>query len=47
MEYGLIVFAIAAVISAVVFAFGGAVHGLFDASCKTISSQTRTGSCPP
>jgi|1186.fasta_scaffold264520_2 pilus assembly protein Flp/PilA len=47
VEYGLIVFAIAAVISVVVFAFGGAVHGLFDTSCKTISSQTQTGSCPP
>ena len=45
VEYGLIVFAIAAVIAAVVFAFGGAVHDMFDSSCRTIQSKSQTGDC--
>lgn len=47
VEYGLILFAIAAVITFAVFAFGGTVHNLFDSSCKTISSKTQTGNCGP
>ena len=47
MEYGLIVFAIAAVVVAAVVGFGGSIHDLFDSSCRTISSSTQTGDCGP
>jgi len=48
VEYGLIVFAIAAVIAAVAFAFGGTVYNLFDGSCKTIASKTdQAANCSP
>jgi hypothetical protein len=44
----LIVFAIAAVITFAVFAFGGTVHRLFDSSCKTIaSSAAPAATCGP
>jgi pilus assembly protein Flp/PilA len=49
VEYGLIVFAIAAVIAAVVFAFGGTVKGLFTSSCDQIGttvSQSTGGAQP-
>jgi pilus assembly protein Flp/PilA len=39
VEYGLIVFAIAAVIAVVVFAFGGAVRDMFSTSCDHIGSS--------
>jgi pilus assembly protein Flp/PilA len=39
VEYGLIVFAIAAVIAVVVFAFGGAVRDLFSTSCDHIGTS--------
>jgi pilus assembly protein Flp/PilA len=42
VEYGLIVFAIAAVISLVVFGFGRVVEGTFTDSCDTISSTLST-----
>jgi Flp pilus assembly pilin Flp len=48
VEYGLIVSAIAAVITAVVFAFGGTANSLFSTSCDTIStSVTGNASCTP
>lgn len=39
VEYGLIIFAIAALVAAAVFAFGGSISSLFDSSCKTIASK--------
>lgn len=39
VEYGLIVFAIAAIISVVVFAFGRVVTQTFDNSCSKIRTQ--------
>jgi pilus assembly protein Flp/PilA len=49
VEYGLIIFAIAALIATVAFAFGGTVSNLFDSSCKTIASQASPSSpdCQP
>jgi Flp/Fap pilin component. len=48
VEYGLIVFAIAALISVAVFSFGGAVRGLFQDSCNTIKQGAQTSaSCGP
>jgi pilus assembly protein Flp/PilA len=49
VEYGLIVFAIAAVIAVVVFAFGGAVRDLFSTSCDQIGSsvsQSQSAAAP-
>jgi len=46
VEYGLIVFAVAAVIALAVFSFGGAVHDLFQSSCDTISNKTNSTTCP-
>jgi len=49
VEYGLIVFAIAAFITVVVFLFGSQVKQLFNDSCATINSSgqttTATGDC--
>jgi pilus assembly protein Flp/PilA len=39
VEYGLIVFAIAAVIAIALFAFGGSVVGLFGDSCDHIADK--------
>jgi pilus assembly protein Flp/PilA len=44
VEYGLIVFAIAALIVVVLFALGGLVRSLFDDTCTAVSAKT-TGSC--
>jgi pilus assembly protein Flp/PilA len=44
VEYGLIVFAIAALIVAVVFALGGTVRSLFGNSCTAVAAKT-SGSC--
>lgn len=47
VEYGLIVFAIAAVIALAVFSFGGAVRGLFQDSCNTIQAKAQpSATCP-
>jgi pilus assembly protein Flp/PilA len=47
VEYGLIVFAVAAVIALAVFSFGGAVRGMFQNSCDTIkhSAQQTSATC--
>jgi pilus assembly protein Flp/PilA len=45
VEYGLIVFAIAALITVAVVSFGGAVHGLFQGSCDTIAATATSKSC--
>jgi len=45
VEYGLIVFAIAALITVAVVAFGGAVHGLFQSSCATIAATATNKTC--
>jgi pilus assembly protein Flp/PilA len=50
VEYGLIVFAVAALIALAVFSFGGAVRGLFQNSCDTIkqaSETSATSTCGP
>jgi pilus assembly protein Flp/PilA len=48
VEYGLIVFAIAALITVIVVSFGGAVRGLFQDSCDTIKAGTQSSaSCGP
>ncbi len=39
VEYGLIVFAVAAVIAVAVFAFGGTVVSLFADSCQEIAAK--------
>lgn len=39
VEYGLIVFAIAALIVVIVFAFGGVVTELFTTSCSSIADK--------
>lgn len=40
VEYGLLIFGIAAVIAAIVFLFGGHVLDLFQQSCNTIYATT-------
>jgi pilus assembly protein Flp/PilA len=48
VEYGLILFAIAALITLAVYSFGGAVNGLFKDSCTTIKSKVVTSAtCGP
>jgi pilus assembly protein Flp/PilA len=48
VEYGLIVFAVAALIALAVFSFGGAVRGLFQDSCNTIRDQAQpSATCGP
>ena len=48
VEYGLIVFAIAALITIAVVSFGGAVKGLFQGSCVSIKAGTQSSaSCGP
>lgn len=45
VEYGLIVFAIAALMTVAVWSFGGAVQGLFQGSCDTIAGTATSASC--
>ena len=49
VEYALIVFAIAAVIVAVVYLLGGTTHHLFSNTCATVNSEgttsVATGEC--
>ena len=46
VEYGLIVFAVAAVVVAAVFAFGAVTKDVFAESCATIRTQTQvSASC--
>jgi Flp pilus assembly pilin Flp len=45
VEYGLIVFAVAALISVVVAAFGHVVHGTFATSCNKVASKATSSSC--
>ena len=48
VEYGLIVFAVAALIVVAVFSFGGAVRGLFQDSCNSIKDGSQSSaSCGP
>lgn len=48
VEYGLIVFAIAALIAVAVFSFGGAVRGMFEDSCNTIKNGAQSSAtCGP
>ena len=42
VEYGLLVAGIAALISLVVYAFGGGVGGLFQGTCDTIQASRST-----
>ena len=43
VEYGLIVFAIAAVLALTVFAFGNVVSDLFRGSCTAIEGKVNSG----
>jgi pilus assembly protein Flp/PilA len=45
VEYGLLVAGIAALILAVVFAFGGVLNGVFHDTCGSISNKGSAGSC--
>ncbi|MCW2787454.1 MAG: Flp family type IVb pilin [Marmoricola sp.] len=45
VEYGLLVAGIAALIVAIVFAFGGMISGVFKNTCNTIASSTSTSTC--
>jgi pilus assembly protein Flp/PilA len=47
VEYGLLVFAIAAVLAAIVFAMGGVVSSLFQDTCTKLDGQVTgpTASC--
>lgn len=45
VEYGLLVFAIAAVIALIVFALGGVVGGLFQHTCDSVASLATSSSC--
>ncbi|HEX4190686.1 MAG TPA: Flp family type IVb pilin [Marmoricola sp.] len=47
VEYGLLVAGIAALIVAIVFAFGGVIRSAFNSTCDTIQSQgaSSTGTC--
>jgi pilus assembly protein Flp/PilA len=48
VEYGLIVFAIAALITVIVVSFGGAVRDMFEGSCNTLKDGTHSSaSCTP
>ncbi|WP_148575063.1 Flp family type IVb pilin [Nocardioides caldifontis] len=42
VEYGLIAVAVAALVTAVVFALGGVVQDLFSSSCAEIEAQAST-----
>jgi len=46
VEYGLLVAGIAALLVAVVFAFGGAIGHLFDDSCDMIAGHASNSNCP-
>ena len=45
VEYGLLIAGIAAVIVAIVFAFGGKIHDAFGNTCNTITNSTGDTSC--
>jgi pilus assembly protein Flp/PilA len=46
VEYGLLVAGIAALVVAVVFAFGGVIKGTFDNTCKMLKGNgTATATC--
>ncbi|RYU09614.1 Flp family type IVb pilin [Nocardioides iriomotensis] len=45
VEYGLLVFAIAAVIALVVFALGNVVSETYSDSCSTLASKASPGAC--
>jgi hypothetical protein len=48
VEYGLIVFAVAALVSVVVFAFGRLTQETWQSSCETVVTATNsTESCSP
>ena len=48
VDYGLIVFAIAALITVIVVSFGGAVRDMFEGSCNTLKDGTHSSaSCTP
>ncbi|MCW2787453.1 MAG: Flp family type IVb pilin [Marmoricola sp.] len=45
VEYGLLVAGIAALIVAVVFAFGGMISGVFKNTCNKIATSVSTSTC--
>ncbi|MEO7982042.1 MAG: hypothetical protein ABI807_14265 [Sporichthyaceae bacterium] len=47
MEYGLVVFAIAATIVVALFALGPQVYGLFDTTCQAVRGGVENNGGPP
>jgi len=45
VEYGLLITGIAAVITVVVFAFGGVVKNIFNNTCNSLGASAGAGSC--
>ena len=45
VEYGLLVAGIAALIVAVVFAFGGVINNVFGDTCNAVAGGAGTGGC--
>jgi Flp pilus assembly pilin Flp len=46
VEYGMIVFAIAATLVTIVVSLGIAVNNSYEQSCQTIDSKIGSGNCP-
>jgi len=46
VEYGLLIAGIAAVIVAVVFAFGGVIQDVFQTTCDEVEASATTATCP-
>ena len=44
VEYGLLIAGIAALVVAIVFAFGGFVHDSYDETCRTVANRGGAGS---
>jgi len=45
VEYGLLIAGIAALIVLIVFAFGGALNGIFQDTCDKVTSGAATATC--
>jgi pilus assembly protein Flp/PilA len=45
VEYGLLIAGVAALIVIVVYAFGGVLNEVFNATCDSVGSSAGTGTC--
>lgn len=45
VEYGLLIAGITALIVVVVYAFGGALSNVYDATCDSVGNSANAGSC--